>query len=121
MKKTVLIVEDDLDIQDYYTFLLSSLDIRVLKAKNGKEAFSIIDSEGTIDLILLDIIMPVMDGEEFFKRLRLDRKSDISVIFCSVDEEALSSLKDIGKAQGVFFKLTKGSKLKTMVEEALHL
>jgi CheY-like chemotaxis protein len=61
-KKTILIAEDE---ENNYLLLqefLSSLDVELLHANNGKEAVDICESGKAISLILMDIKMPVMDG-----------------------------------------------------------
>ena len=72
--KTLLIVEDDTDIQDYYQILLSGLGVRILRAHTGKQGLAFVDAGEDIDLILLDIVLPEMGGEEFFRELRLVRQ-----------------------------------------------
>jgi len=64
--KTLLIVEDDSDIQEYYRILFAGLDVNMLQAYNGKQALDVIDSGCSVDLILLDVVLPEMSGEEFF-------------------------------------------------------
>jgi CheY-like chemotaxis protein len=46
----------------------------VLKAENGKKAIDIIKANHNIDLVLMDIMMPVMDGYEAMKEIRKDEK-----------------------------------------------
>ena len=60
--KKILIVEDDSDFQDIYTLYLQGEDYRVMKAFDGKQGLEVLDKE-TPDIIILDLIMPVMDGE----------------------------------------------------------
>ncbi|MBI4650037.1 response regulator [Candidatus Desantisbacteria bacterium] len=115
MKKTVLIVEDDIDIQSYYEALLSDMGLKLLKAYNGKEAFTIIDSEKNIDLIILDIVMPIMNGEEFLQELKLERKLNIPVILSSVDEISTLRLTGIYNIEGIFYKLGDFKDLKELV------
>ena len=62
-----------------------------------------------IDLILLDIVLPEMGGEEFFRELRLVRRAATSVIVCSVDEKLIEPLRRIGPVQGTFLKGDPGS------------
>jgi two-component system chemotaxis sensor kinase CheA len=57
------------------------LEMNVLTASDGESALSLLKTEQSIDLILLDIMMPVMDGYEMLKRLRDDSSTrDIPVI-----------------------------------------
>ena len=119
--KTLLIVEDDTDIQDYYQILLSGLGVRVLSAYTGKQGLAIVDAGEDIDLILLDIVLPEMGGEEFFRELRTVRKAATSVIVCSVDEKLIEPLRQIGPVQGTFLKGDPGSALVTMINQRLGL
>ena len=119
--KTLLIVEDDTDIQDYYQILLAGLGLRILCAYTGKQGLAILDAGENVDLILLDIVLPVMGGEEFFRELRLARKASTSVIVCSVDEKLIEPLRRIGQVQGTFLKGDPGSTLVAMIVEQLGL
>lgn len=67
-KKTILIVED---VNHNYKFLLHAVkpyNAKVLWAKNGKEAYDICKTDTKIDLVLMDINMPIMNG---YKSTRL--------------------------------------------------
>lgn len=67
---TILIVEDNPDVRGFIRDCL--LDIyKVMEASNGKEAFDIIDQEEP-DLIICDVMMPVMDGLAFTEKLKSD-------------------------------------------------
>jgi CheY-like chemotaxis protein len=103
-KKTILIVEDDEDIYTYYHIILSELDVNLVKARDGVEALAAVDSGERLDLILLDIVLPRMSGEEFFRILRRERASTVPVILCSVDQAMVEKLKAIGEYQGRFVK-----------------
>jgi len=119
--KTLLIVEDDVDIQDYYQILLSGIEAQMLCAYTGKQGLAFIDAGEEIDLILLDIVLPEMGGEEFFQELRVARRAATSVIVCSVDEKLIEPLRGIGKIQGTFLKGDPGSALVAMIKEQLGL
>ncbi len=60
---TVLIVDDDREIRSALRHILEHAGHRVLEAKHGREALCIVDQHGP-DIMLLDIMMPVMDGVE---------------------------------------------------------
>ena len=73
MQKQVLIVEDNaLNSEILYEIL--STQYRVLQAKNGQEALDLLQTYGDdVSLILLDVMMPVMDGYTFLDRIRNDQ------------------------------------------------
>jgi CheY-like chemotaxis protein len=62
---TVLVVDDDGDIRDALCLVLEHNGYRALAAANGEEAIRRLRSDGAVDLILLDMMMPVMDGWGF--------------------------------------------------------
>jgi DNA-binding response OmpR family regulator len=119
--KTLLIVEDDVDIQDYYQILLADLGVRMLCAYTGKQGLAFVDAGEEIDLILLDIVLPEMGGEEFFRELRVVRGAATGVIVCSVDEKLIEPLRGIGAIQGTFLKGDPGSSLVAMIKGHLGL
>ncbi len=100
MLKKILIVEDDNDFQDIYQLYLQGESFQVLAVPNGKEAIAVLEKE-TPDLIILDLIMPVMDGEEFYGWLRAQEKwRHIPVIVASVNEKIPHSITELGGLAG---------------------
>jgi putative two-component system response regulator len=95
--KTVLIVDDtELNIEILIELLDEKYDILV--ATDGQTALDIAQEE-QIDLILLDIMMPEMDGFEVCRRLKDDQKTqDIPIIFITakVDEDSIEEAYTIG-------------------------
>ena len=65
----ILVVEDELSIRQGYSMVLYSKDLRVFEAQDGFEGLTIASREKP-DLILSDIMMPVMDGIEMLQKLR---------------------------------------------------
>jgi CheY-like chemotaxis protein len=63
--KTILVVEDDIELQEGIKFYLEFENYKVLIANNGLEALKILETAPLPNLILLDMKMPVMDGWEF--------------------------------------------------------
>lgn len=81
--RQVLVVEDDLGTQELFKTHLEEMGLQVALAGNGEEAEGLLE-EFTPDLILLDLVMPVMDGTAFLQRLRRDpRRVEIPVIICT--------------------------------------
>lgn len=72
-KKNILIVDDDKDTLFTVNEIVKSLGIETLLAENGKECLDILNTL-TPDLVLLDIMMPIMDGFETIKRIRENSK-----------------------------------------------
>jgi two-component system response regulator MprA len=80
----VLIVEDDADVREALAYLLEEEGVRVIEAANGREALDRIEGGLEPDLILLDLMMPVMDGERFLRiRMSDSRLSAIPVVVVS--------------------------------------
>jgi DNA-binding response OmpR family regulator len=71
MKKTILVVEDDLTLQRALSDKLTKEGFLISGAKNGQEGLDMAKA-GHPDLILLDIVMPVMDGMTMLGELRKD-------------------------------------------------
>jgi CheY-like chemotaxis protein len=68
---SVLIVDDDQEINDIVGMILESRGYRVGSAENGREALAAV-RESTPDLVLLDLMMPVMTGIEFLEEMQKD-------------------------------------------------
>lgn len=69
MDKKILIVDDDIDTLQLVGTMLEKQGFKILAANNGEKAIRIAENE-TPDLIILDVMMPGMDGYEVTKRLR---------------------------------------------------
>lgn len=66
----VLVVEDDADLREMMAQLLSLEGFQTASVSNGREALEYLQSTDPPDVILLDLMMPVMDGWEFRRRQR---------------------------------------------------
>jgi DNA-binding response OmpR family regulator len=71
MKKTILIVEDELPMLKALADKFALEGFEILEAKDGEEGLKTATSKKP-DLIILDIFMPVMDGKVMFQKLRAD-------------------------------------------------
>ena len=96
-EKTVLII-DDIDTNIHILIELFDGKYDVLASTDGKSALEILDEE-EIDIVLIDINMPVMDGFEVCKRIKENPKTkDIPVIFitASSNEESIEKAYEVG-------------------------
>ncbi len=74
-KKTIMIVEDDAFVVDIYRKKLQEENFDIIVASNGMEALEKLQKDNIVpDLILLDIVMPQMNGLDFMRKLREDEK-----------------------------------------------
>jgi len=95
----VLAVDDDIiNLKLLKSILLKLPNVaEVVEAKNGTDALSILNTQDDINLILLDIIMPVMGGIEMLKVVRADQKlKNIPVIVLTTDETKRTEALDCG-------------------------
>lgn len=70
-KGTILVIDDEVIIRELLSDILKSQGYRVLTAENGKEGIKIYKSrKKIIDLIILDIIMPEMDGKQVYEKIK---------------------------------------------------
>lgn len=88
-KRSILVVEDDMDIRALLCRLFEDENFSVLSAENGKVALEALRTAKKLpDLILLDLMMPVMDAIEFRKIQELDPKiSSVPVLVMSADPD----------------------------------
>lgn len=91
MNKSVLLVDDDLELLEVLRALLVFEGFSVLTAGNGKEALELLENSETPGVIFTDIMMPVMDGNEFLAILKSHpTKASIPVVIISAHLEATS-------------------------------
>jgi len=85
MEYTILICDDDADILNALEIYLRQESYEVIKAANGAEAVTLVEDSADIHLILLDIMMPIMDGIKAAVKIR--EKSNVPIIFLSAKSE----------------------------------
>ncbi|MBI3486320.1 response regulator [Candidatus Daviesbacteria bacterium] len=89
---TILIVEDEKEYRDLLAKKLEQAGFNILTASDGLHGINVLKNN-TIDLIILDLVMPEMDGNRFFYHLRETLKKDIPVvILTNLTETAHSSV-----------------------------
>lgn len=86
MTKTVLVVDDEIRLVSLVETYLTQSGYRVVTAPNGVEALSIARRENP-DLIILDIMMPEMDGYEFMRVYRAESDTPIILLTARVEDD----------------------------------
>lgn len=95
--KKIMVVEDDPFVMDIYCTKLNQDGYEILRAENGAEAVKKLEEE-TPDLVLLDIIMPYVDGLQVLRKIKADEKlKNIPVILLT----NLSQKEDINEGLGL--------------------
>lgn len=91
----ILIVEDEISIRTIIKKYLSKFDINIIEAENGKRGLDIfLNNKDDIDLVLMDVMMPQMDGIECTKEIR--KVSNVPIIMLTAknqDEDEIEGLE----------------------------
>ncbi|MEK7620712.1 MAG: response regulator [Patescibacteria group bacterium] len=95
-QKTILIVEDEKTLSQALQMKLGKEGFQIELANNGEEALSKL-TKGTIDFVVADLLMPVMDGFTFLEKMR-EQKIQIPVMVLSNlgQPSDLNRLKELG-------------------------
>ena len=92
--ETILIADDDHDIAAAIEIYLSAEGYRVLTAADGMEALEIVNSEPGVSLIIMDVMMPRMDGMRATMKIREER--NIPIIMLSAKSEDYDKVAGLG-------------------------
>ncbi len=96
-KKTILVVDDEKDLLDLIEYNLKKEGFNVLKAENGEEGIAIA-KESKPDLVLLDIMMPKMDGLETVEIMRKDDDlKRMPIIFLTARSDEKTEVEGLNK------------------------
>ena len=81
--ETILVAEDDPDVLELSSSILERMGYKVLKAENGEEALHVLsDHDYNVDLVLLDVVMPIMGGREIYEKI-MESHPTLPVVFCT--------------------------------------
>lgn len=120
MSKTILVVDDDPTILMITEMILNKAGYQAIGAKSGLEALASLEQH-QVDLLLLDIVMPFMDGFETLERIRRGPKGrDLPVIFLTgqADLNTVTRARDL-QARDYILKPIQQSYLLSKVKQAL--
>ncbi|MDE2028898.1 MAG: response regulator [Candidatus Omnitrophica bacterium] len=108
-KKTILLVDDNAALQELIKEIFETEGYDVYGALNGREALDFLSSDKVrVDLILLDLKMPVMDGYQFRAQQLSDQKiASIPVLVLSADDGSSKSAVEQLKAKGFCSKVSR--------------
>lgn len=92
MKYNILVTEDEREIAELIKLYLENEDYTVFCAENGTEALKLLEQQ-PMDMAVLDIMMPGMDGYELTKRIR--EKSNLPILILSAKTESCDKIKGL--------------------------
>ncbi len=120
---TIMTIDDQSEDLEILNHILKRESYKTISARNGREALEILEKRSNIDIIVLDRMMPIMDGISFLRRLRQYKEfADIPVIMQTAadsDEQIMEGIE-----AGVYWYITKpfsANMLSTIVKSALRM
>lgn len=115
----VLVVDDDADVREILAILLDAEGYEVREAGNGLEALAAMTREPRPSIILLDLMMPELDGAGFVERMREDpTMADVPVVVLSGHQAAARVGAELG-VSGVLVKPIEYASLARMMRATL--
>jgi len=119
MIKKLMVVDDSALIHQMYRLVMSRYHCTIVDAMNGQEAHDLLLAHNDIDLILLDINMPVMNGVQFLeKALPLDIASRIPIIVISTEGKEADTIRGLKLgARGYLTKPFQPAALHEMIDK----
>jgi CheY-like chemotaxis protein len=104
-KKRILVVDDEPDVLKLTSLRLEKQGYEIITAANSRDAFDLIENEKP-DLVLMDIIIPIMYGTEICRRVKDDENlRHIPIILCSAHGEVMTD--EMAKNSGADDYITK--------------
>lgn len=91
---TILVVDDEQEIADLVEIYLTNDGFQVIKASNGVECLKLLEQHPEIKVIILDVMMPEMDGLEVCRRIR--KNSNIPIIMLSAKTADMDKILGFG-------------------------
>jgi CheY-like chemotaxis protein len=117
MSATILVVDDDADVRELTVGALEAMNYRVLAAENGRDALEVLRQADTVDLAVIDLVMPVMNGRQLATRIRAADPGRAILFTTGYDD--LSGTDDPFAQEMVIKKPFKLVELAAAVERAL--
>jgi cyclic di-GMP phosphodiesterase len=116
--ETVLLVDDEPMVLEMCTTILKLGGYTVLVASNGAEALRLLQSAGAIDIALLDVMMPGMNGLELAKHIRSSNPAIPIVLMTGYSAEDIAEVVS-GNDYRIIWKPFKTASLLQMIENSL--
>ena len=116
-KAKILIVEDDRASYFLLEEVLSEFPFEILHAGNGKKAVELVEEHQNIDLILMDLKLPVMDGIEATQRIR---KINSDIVVIAQTAHAMAGDRELALENGCDEYISKPIDYKKIIDLVMH-
>ena len=101
----VLVVDDDMETRSLLRLILETEGYAVVEASHGEEALGFIGPNSLPDIIVTDLVMPVLNGVELIERLRSEpRTATIPIVVVSASSDAEQALQTSGRIEAIVRK-----------------
>ena len=117
--RTILVVDDEEDIRRVVARLLESRGYRVMTASSGLEALKIFEEGAPVDLLILDLLMPDMDGYETLAHVKDQADGPKSVIMLTAKSASHDIMK--GYRVGADYYISKPFKNQILIDSVNYL
>jgi CheY-like chemotaxis protein len=95
----IMIVDDDTELRHIFRLILENEGYQVIEAESGRECLKILEEGKKPDLILMDVMMPGLDGWETCKKIKENNDTkDLVVAMLTVKSEDVDKIKSLGYA-----------------------
>ena len=120
-KGSILVVEDDLDILNMLRIYFESKDYKVITASRGEQALEVCQKE-VPNVVVLDIVLPGIDGYEVCRRLKSNQRTkNVPIIFLTQKGERADELAGLGLGADAYItKPFDVSELESSVEKSIQ-
>lgn len=120
----ILVVEDDTVIRELSVDILEALGYRVLQAANGNQALATLEEQSHVDLMMTDLGLPDMDGEELAQKAR-SKHPDLPILLASghIQNQNINSQEGLHSLQqplGMIGKPFTLDQLRKKITQMLH-
>ena len=93
--KSILIVEDDHDLANLFKIVMELCGFQVQMIHDGRQGLETLTSQSLPDVVMLDMHLPGVSGEEIYTMLR-ERGEDRRVLLCSADVQLVERYRTLG-------------------------
>jgi CheY-like chemotaxis protein len=108
----ILIVDDDPSTRFVARLILERENFEIVEAAHGEAALEVVGSDPLPDVVMTDLMMPIMGGLELIRRLRADpRTAAIPIVVVSSNPDAAGSLRSSGLVASIMAKPYSASEL----------